>query len=95
MTLWQKKFYYLPENDYVCDLLKFLHEPRNCGLHRLFCISVYCIELHPERCKKNKDCQYDRMYMFCHLWYFQRYALAGNHPERTHLFYSDLLSFVR
>lgn len=95
MTLWQKKFYYLPENVYVCDFLKFYHEPRNCCLYRLFCITIYCIELHPERCEKNKDCQYDRMYLFFDLWYFQWDALAGNYSQRTNLFYTDLLSSVR
>lgn len=30
------------------------------------------------------------MLLFCHLWYFQWYAVAGDHSKRTYLFYSDL-----
>lgn len=92
MTLWQKKFYYLPENDYVCDPLKFSHEPRNCYLYRIFGIAVYRAEFHSQRHQKDQDCQYDWMYLFCHLWYFQRDALAGDYSQRTHLLHSDLSS---
>lgn len=94
MTLWQKKFYYLPENVYVCVFLKFYHEPRNCCLYRLFRIFIYRIEFHPERCKKDKGCQYDWVYLFCYLWYFQWHVVAGDHSERTDLFYTDLLPSV-
>ena len=93
MTLWQKKFYYLIENDYVCDPQIFSHESRNCYLYRIFRFTFHRVEFYIERYQKNQDCEYDRLYLFCNLRYFQRNALAGNYPKRIDLSYTNLLSF--